>query len=68
METRYFERAYCGWVSSQKRLLAEGGSLVCQSWVIRTKVGSALPCSSDGSRVVQGYERQEDGIHLPFLG
>ena len=54
METRYFERAYCGWVSSQKRLLAEGGSLVCRSWVIRTKVGSALPCSSDGSRVVQG--------------
>ena len=29
METRCFERAYCRWMSSQRRLLAEGGSLVC---------------------------------------
>ena len=45
-------------VSSQRRLSAGGGSLVCGSSVIHTEVGPFLPSFSDGSRVVQGW-------HLP---
>ena len=55
-----------------KRLSARGGSLVCGSWVVHTKVGPFLTSSSDGSRDTfrDGtcpHERQKDRIHLFFL-